>query len=65
MKLTLNGQPHDADAATVRQLIEQLGLAEQPVAVELNRHVVPRKAHDQTPLHDGDVLEVVTLVGGG
>jgi sulfur carrier protein len=66
MKLTVNGELQDIDQAhTVRQLLEALNLAQQPVAVELNRQVVPRKLHDQTPLHEGDVLELVTLVGGG
>ena len=35
------------------------------VAVEVNKKIVPRKTHDQARLTDGDVVEVVTLVGGG
>jgi sulfur carrier protein len=35
------------------------------VAVEVNLEVVPRDRHAETTLHDGDRLEVVTLVGGG
>ncbi len=65
MKLTLNGQPRETHAGTVGELVKELGLAGQAVAVELNRDVVPRKQHDSTPLKEGDVLEVVTLVGGG
>lgn len=65
MKLTLNGQTRTTDARTVRQLIEQLGLAKQAVAVEVNRELVPRKLHEQTELHEDDTVEVVTLVGGG
>lgn len=66
MKITVNGQDRQTEnAITVRQLVEQLGLGNAAVAVELNREVVPRRAHDATPLKEGDVLEVVTLVGGG
>lgn len=66
MKITVNGQDRQADdALTVRQLVEELGLGKAAVAVELNREVVPRRAHEQTTLQEGDVLEVVTLVGGG
>lgn len=65
MKLTLNGQPHDTDARTVRELIDQLGYSQQAVAVEVNRELVPRKQHETTELHDGDAIELVTLVGGG
>ena len=63
--LTVNGETRTTDAATVRALIEELGLGDQPVAVERNREVVPRKHHPDAELHDGDVLELVTLVGGG
>ena len=35
------------------------------VAVARNRDVVPRNAYETTVLDDGDVLEVVRMVGGG
>lgn len=65
MKLTINGQPQDVAAQRVDQLLEELGLAGQAVAVELNKDVVPKKAHASTDLNEGDTLELVTLVGGG
>ncbi|MEM6856174.1 MAG: sulfur carrier protein ThiS [Planctomycetota bacterium] len=65
MKLTINGQPQDVDAERVDTLLEALGMAGQAVAVELNQDVVPKRRHASTPLKDGDVLELVTLVGGG
>jgi len=65
MKLTLNGEAHETDAKTVRDLIAELGLTRQAVAVEVNQRVVPRKQHDQARLRDGDEIELVTLVGGG
>lgn len=65
MKLTLNGQTHDTDAKTVRDLVEELNLGEQAVAVELNREIVPKRIHETIKLKEGDVVEVVTLVGGG
>jgi len=66
MKLTVNGETREMpDNQTVRDLVVDLGLGKAVVAVELNRQVVPRKQHDDTPLGDGDVIEIVTLVGGG
>ena len=65
MKLTLNGNAHDTDAKTVRDLVEELNLGQQAVAVELNREIVPKRIHETIKLKDGDVVEVVTLVGGG
>ncbi|GAB4383036.1 MAG: sulfur carrier protein ThiS [Phycisphaerales bacterium] len=66
MEITLNGQTTQiADRLTVRQLIEQLGLAAAICAVEINGQVVPRGEHEQTSLAEGDSVEIVTLVGGG
>ena len=65
MKLTVNGEQRDTRATTIRQLVVSLGLSERPVAVELNGTMVPRNKHEETQLHDGDALEIVTLVGGG
>lgn len=57
---TLDGEP-----PTVRTLVEHLGLTQQAVAVEVNRRVVPKGNHANHALGNGDVVEVVTLVGGG
>ncbi len=63
--LQVNGEAKKTDAATVAELIKELGLAGQAVAVEVNQNVVPKKQHGQTQLNDGDKVELVTLVGGG
>ena len=66
MRLTVNGQERRCDdPRNVRELVVELGLGDAAVAVELNRRVVPRRQHEATALQDGDVLEIVTLVGGG
>ena len=66
MQVTVNGEEKSVAAGlTVRGQIELLGLTEGPVAVERNRAVVPRAEHATTVLAEGDVLELVHLVGGG
>ncbi len=66
MNLTVNGEPHEVPPGlSVRGLLEHLTLTGGPVAVELNRQVVPRAEHAATPLTDGDELEIVHFVGGG
>ena len=66
MEVIVNGQPRRvARDATIAVLLEQLGLPATQVAVELNLQLVPRAAHATRTLHEGDQLEVVTLVGGG
>ncbi|QDU34611.1 sulfur carrier protein ThiS [Poriferisphaera corsica] len=65
MKLIVNGEEKVTDVTTVRGLVVELGLGEQPVAVEVNKVVVPRREHEAKELNEGDVVELVTLVGGG
>ncbi|MFO0790382.1 MAG: sulfur carrier protein ThiS [Pirellulales bacterium] len=66
MTIQVNGQPREiAAGSSVAALLEELGVKQPHVAVELNLEVVPRAQHAATTLRDGDRLEVVTLVGGG
>ena len=65
MHVTVNGQPRNLpDATTVAALIEQFNLTPDKVAVELNRRLLKTERYD-TSLHDGDIVELVTFVGGG
>ena len=50
---------------SLTQLIEQLGMKGDRVAVELNREIVSRAQWPETSLKDGDQLEIVHFVGGG
>ena len=50
---------------TIDQLLCYLGLRPEHVAVEVNRDLVTRSRHPEITVADDDVLEIVTLVGGG
>ncbi len=66
MELTVNDKPQElTEGGSVRDLVVALGLADAPVAVEVNRKLVPRRCHETEQLHGGDQIEIVTLVGGG
>jgi thiamine biosynthesis protein ThiS len=65
MNLTINGETQASSAQTLSALVEALGMKPDRVAVELNREIVPREQWSQTPLRDGDRLEIVHFVGGG
>jgi thiamine biosynthesis protein ThiS len=65
MNLTINGENQVASAETLGALVEQLGMKADRVAIELNREIVPRDEWPQTPLREGDRLEIVHFVGGG
>jgi sulfur carrier protein len=66
LQVTVNGQRREVpDGTTVAQLLEAIGVNTRYVAVERNLDIVPRAEYGRHELHDGDKLEVVTLVGGG
>ena len=66
MRLVINGKEQTFDdSLNVTQLVEQLGMKGDRVAVELNRDIVPRAQWAETTLNDGDRLEIVHFVGGG
>jgi sulfur carrier protein len=66
IELVVNGEPRRFPAPlTVAQLVQSLDLGGRRIAVEKNGEIVPRSQHADTPLADGDRLEVVVAVGGG
>jgi sulfur carrier protein len=64
-KLTINGEPRDAVASTVRELLAALEYDGSFFAVAVNRAVVPRGCWDQPILREGDKIEIVTPRQGG
>ena len=67
MQVQINGEPREfADTPLrLKELIEQLSLAPQRIAVEVNREIVRRADWEQTEVRDGDSVEIVHFVGGG
>ena len=65
MKVTVNGQLRDMpEGQNIRALIESHNLTPEKVAIELNRRLLRADKYD-TPLKEGDEVEIVTFVGGG
>lgn len=66
MQVIINDEPRDVRAgATLSDLVEQLSLAPERLAVELNREVVRRTEWARVELREGDRVEIVHFVGGG
>ncbi len=63
--IILNGAPHRSAATTIADLVRELELAPEKVAVERNGAIVPRSTLAEAPLAEGDTLEIVHFVGGG
>ncbi len=66
MKIILNGQEKSFEApVTIAALVQEMGLSERRIAVEVNREIVPRSRHSEYRLKDNDRVEVVFAIGGG
>ena len=66
MDIELNGQPRRIDTgANILALLQNEGLAERRVAVEVNGEIVPRSLHAAHALAEGDRVEIVHALGGG
>ncbi len=66
MNVVLNGRPRELPpGTTLGQVVKDLHLVPQRVAVELNQGIVRRIEYDNTELHPEDRLEIVTFEGGG
>ncbi|MEO8227898.1 MAG: sulfur carrier protein ThiS [Gemmatimonadota bacterium] len=66
LEILLNGEPRRVPGpSSLSDLLTHLGLDARTVVVELNREIVRRPRLADTPLTDGDAVELVHFVGGG
>ncbi|OPF79067.1 thiamine biosynthesis protein ThiS [Streptomyces antioxidans] len=66
MTVSVNGEPREVpEGTTLDRLVATLTQAPSGVAAAVNETVVPRTRWSETPLGDGDRVEVLTAVQGG
>ncbi len=65
MRLTVNGEPMEVKATRVDALLGELAYEGTHLAVAVNYDVVSRTQWAQTPLNDGDAVEILTPRQGG
>jgi thiamine biosynthesis protein ThiS len=66
MTLTVNGDPHPCqEGLTVEGLLREKTYTFPLRVILVNQQVVRREQIPTTVLHDGDVVEVIHLIGGG
>ncbi len=70
MRIEVNGEPRNTEAATLARLweVETQALAppsRRGFAIARNGEVVPRPAWDATKLTDGDRIEIIRAMAGG
>jgi sulfur carrier protein len=66
LEIELNGEPYRVDQGqTLGDLVQALGVANQAVALAVNRQVVPRQQWGLRPLAQQDKVDIVRAIGGG
>lgn len=66
IQIQLNGEERGCLAdATVGDLLRELAIKTERVAVELNLEILDRKEFDQRGLKQGDRVEILSFIGGG
>lgn len=65
ISIIFNGEERTVQSANVAALLEEFGLQDKKLAVELNREIVSRTSYAEAKLTSGDAVEIVTFVGGG
>ncbi len=61
----INGVDTDVAGKSVAEYLASSSYDVKRVAVERNGDIVSKAQYDKTILCDGDILEVVSFVGGG
>ena len=65
MRVTVNGEPREISSASVDALLGELDYQGSHFAIALNYDVLPRAKWAQTPLKNGDEIEIITPRQGG
>ena len=65
-KVLINGEPFNCDASmSIRDVLVYLNIDVHTVIIEYNTKVVNYLQFDQILMQEGDILEIITIVGGG
>ena len=65
MKIKVNGEDKETQNENVLQLLKELDIVPERVAVEVNLGIIKRADFENCKLYDGDTVEIVYFVGGG
>lgn len=61
----INGQEEAAAGMLLKDYLEQNHYPTDGIAVECNEQIVSKGRYESFMLQDGDVVEIVSFVGGG
>jgi sulfur carrier protein len=65
MRVIVNGEPREIASRSVDTLLSELEYEGTHFAIALNYDVLPRSQWAETPLRNGDEIEIITPRQGG
>jgi sulfur carrier protein len=65
MRVIVNGEPREINAASVDALLGELEYEGTHFAIALNFDVLPKSRWAETPIRSGDEIEIITPRQGG
>ena len=66
VQIQVNGQQRDCRVgSTIADLLRELEIKTERVAVELNLEILDRKDFESRSLSQGDRVEILSFIGGG
>ena len=66
LQIQVNGLPRDCQSgSTIGDLLRELEIKTERVAVELNLEILDRKDFEVRSLKAGDRVEILSFIGGG
>jgi len=65
VSICFNGQDCQITSTTVAELLTEFKLVGKKIAVELNKSIISRDKYSETPVAEGDRVEIIQFVGGG
>ena len=65
MRVTINGEVHEISAMSVAALLGELDYEGTHFAIAVNYDVLPRSRWAETPIKNGDEIEIITPRQGG
>lgn len=66
MQIVINGELKlVSEKLTAQQLLQELGITEQKLALEINEEIIPRSSLCEHVIQPGDTVEIIHAIGGG
>jgi len=65
MRVTVNGEAREINASSVDALLRELEYEGTHFAIALNYDVLPKSRWAETPIRNGDEIEIITPRQGG